>query len=187
MLKIALTGGIGTGKSYISRLFFSMGIPVYYADIEAKKFYSQTDVKEKVKDFFGEELFTGEEIDLKKMAIEIFSDEVKLQFINTLIHPLIMQDFDCRAAELNSQAIIMESAIIFENELESFFDIIMVVDAPENIRKERLKKRGDLLTEEMILQRIYAQIPQEEKVQRADIIIDNSVDNRKEIIYKANQ
>ena len=183
MLKIALTGGIGTGKSYISRLFLAMGIPVYCADIEAKKFYNQTDIKEKVKFFLGEAVFTGEEIDLKKMAVEVFSDTEKLQFINTLIHPLIMQDFDCRAAKLNSGTLIMESAIIFENGLESFFDIMMVVDAPENIRKERLRKRGDFLTEEMILHRIYAQIPQEEKLKRADIIIDNSVENRREIIY----
>ena len=200
MLKIALTGGIGTGKSYISRLFLGMGIPVYYADIEAKKFYDTPDVKQKVKDFLGDKVFAGEEIDLKKMAVEIFSDVDKLYFINSLIHPLIMQDFEQWSRELprihgcarmddlqergDNRVVIMESAIIFENRLEAFFDLIMVVDAPESTRKERLKKRNDCLTEEMILQRIHAQIPQEEKLKRADIIIDNSVENGEEIIYK---
>ena len=184
MLKIALTGGIGTGKSYISRLFFSMGIPVYCADIEAKKLYYQSEVKQKVKDFFGKEIFTGEDIDLKKMAVEVFTDPDKLQFINRLIHPLIMQDFEHWAANLDTHTVIMESAIIFENKLEPFFDLIMVVDADENIRKERLKKRDRFLTEEMILQRIYSQISQEEKLKRADLIIDNHIEKRREIVYK---
>jgi len=183
MLKIALTGGIGTGKSYISRLFFAMDIPVYYADIEAKKLYLQPDVKQKIKDFFGEEIFTGGEVDFKKMALEVFSDTDKLQLINALIHPLIMQDFESWAVEQNSFAVIMESAIIFENNLESFFDLIMVVDLPETTRKERLQKRDNLLTEEMILQRIHSQISQEEKIKRADLIIDNSIENRREIVY----
>jgi dephospho-CoA kinase len=184
MLKIALTGGTGTGKSYISRLFLSMGFPVYCADIEAKKLYYTPEIKQKVKDFLGEEVFTGENIDVKKMALTVFSDADKLHFINSLIHPLIMQDFNRWADELNCHTVIMESAIIFENELESFFDLIIAVDAPENTRKERLQKRGDFLTEAMILQRIYSQIPQEEKLKRSDIIIDNSVEKQREIIYK---
>lgn len=183
MLKIALTGGIGTGKTYISRLFLSMGIPVYCADTEAKKLYSQPEVKQKVKNLLCEEVFTGEEIDLKKMALAVFSDVDKLQCINSLIHPLIMQDFERWASESNGNIVIMESAVIFENQLESFFDMVMVVDAPDAIRKERLKKRDGFLTEEMILQRIYSQIPQKEKLKKADLIIDNSVENRREIVY----
>ena len=187
MLKIALTGGIGTGKSYISRLFFSMGIPVYCADKEAKKFYNQPDIKQKIKAFFGDTVFTSEEIDLKKMALEVFSDMDKLQFINSLIHPLVMQEFENWAAQQNSPTVIMESAIIFENQLESFFDLIMLVDASEKIRKERLKKRDNLLTEEMILQRIYSQIPHEEKLKQADLIIDNNTENQRNIVYKMSQ
>ena len=186
MLKIALTGGIGTGKSYILRKFFAMDIPVYCADIEAKYLYYQPDVKQKVKGFFGEGIFTDNEVDLKKMAVEIFSDTDKMKFINTLISPLIMKDFNFWAAECNSPIVIMETAIIYENKLETFFDLVIVVDAAESTRIERLKKRETSLTEEMIWQRIHSQIPQEEKVKRADLIIDNDEENQWEIIYKPN-
>lgn len=184
MLKIALTGGIGTGKSYISRLFLSMGIPVYCADIEAKKLYHQPDVKQQVKAFFGEDVFTGEEIDLRKMAVEVFSNVDKMHFINALIHPLIMNDFNRWASEQRGDIAIMESAIIYENELESLFDLVIVVDAPEEIRRERIRQRDAFLSEEMILQRIYSQIPQEEKLKKADLIIDNSKENGREIVYQ---
>ena len=173
MKKRAITGGIGTGKTYISQFFIQMGIPVFYADVEAKKCYEDKEIVDTIRSYFGKEVFTEGRLDFKKMAQYVFQDPKKREIINNLIHPKVMGMFDEWAEEQHTASVMLESAIVYENELEKFFDMVIVVDAPLEVRIERIKKRNPNLTEQEIITRIKAQMPQEEKCKRADMVIDN--------------
>lgn len=173
MKKVAITGGIGTGKTYISQFFVKLGIPVFYADEEAKKCYEDRAIIETIHSYFGNEVFTDGKLDFKKMAQYVFQDPKKRELINSLIHPKVMERFDDWAEEQKKEAVMLESAILYENELDKFFDMVIVVDAPMEVRVERIKKRNPNLTEKEIMDRINAQMPQEEKCKRADMVIRN--------------
>lgn len=173
MKKIAITGGIGTGKTYISKKFLQMGIPVFYADEEAKKCYEDREIVDTIRSYFGTEVFTEGRLDFKKMARCVFQDPQKREVINKMIHPRVMGMFDEWAEEQHAPSVMLESAIVYENELEKFFDMVIVVDAPLEVRLERIKKRNPNLTHKEIMDRINAQMPQEEKCRRADMVIVN--------------
>ncbi len=173
MRKIAITGGIGTGKTYISKFFVQMGIPVFYADEEAKKCYVLPEVIETIHSYFGDAVFRNNKIDFKKMAKFVFQDAEKREIINRLIHPKVLEAFDTWAEQQTTPAVMLESAILYENELDKFFDMVIVVDAPLDVRIERIKNRNPRLTMREIMSRINAQMPQEEKCRRADMVICN--------------
>jgi dephospho-CoA kinase len=172
-IRVALTGGIGTGKTYISKQFLDMGIPVFYADNEAKKLYDSEVVLTFFKQHYGDSFFTNQKLDLAKLAAYVFKNPENRKTIETFIHPLVMQQFDAWAAQQTSNIVMLESAIIFEAALEKQFDKIIVVDAPKEVRIKRIKDRNPHLSESEILQRIHLQIPQEEKCKRGDFVIWN--------------
>lgn len=184
MLKIALTGGIGTGKSYLASLFKAISIPVFNADEEAKKLYDRPDVRELVKCHFGESVYRGETLDRAKLARLIFSDPANLTLINQIIHPLLMEIFDDWAKRQIAPVVMMESAIIFEADLAHFFDLTLVVHATDEKRIERLEKRNPEWTKAEIRQRMASQMNQESKMGKADMIIWNEVDGVGEIVYE---
>ena len=170
--KIALTGGIGTGKTYLSRHFVEMGIPVFYADVEAKKLYQDPAFIATLCDTFGQGMLQADgTVDLRKMGAMVFADEEKLQTLNKLIHPRVMQMFEEWAAQQSSTAVIMETAIVYEANLTGYFDKIIVADAPLELRIRRIRQRDPHLTREDILQRMARQMPQEEKCARADLVV----------------
>lgn len=171
MYKIALTGGIGTGKTYLSNHFIQMGIPVYYADDEAKKLYRDPDFEQQLRLLFGDGIFTDGKVDFKKMSALVFHDEVQLEKLNRLVHPAVMRNFEQWAEQQQSTAVIMESAIVFEGGLTAYFDKIIVADAPLELRIRRIRKRNPELTREEIMMRIARQMPQEEKCRRADLVV----------------
>jgi len=170
-IKIALTGGIGTGKTYISKHFLDIGIPVFYADDEAKKLYASEKILDFFADKYGELFFTDKKLDLSKLTAFVFKNPENRKKIEAFIHPLVMQKFEEWATQQTSNIVMMESAIIFEAGLETFFDKIIAVDAPLDVRINRIKKRNSHLSEEDILQRINTQISQEEKCKHADIVV----------------
>ena len=172
-IRIALTGGIGTGKTYISKQFLDMGISVFYADDEAKKLYNSEIVLTFFKQHYGASFFTNKKLDLAKLAAYVFKNPENRKAIETFIHPLVMQQFEAWTAQQTSNIVMLESAIIFEAELEKFFDKIIVVDAPVEVRMQRIKDRNPHLSESEILHRINLQIPQEEKCKRGDLVIWN--------------
>ncbi len=172
MIKIGLTGGIGTGKTYLSTHFRDMGIPVYYADDEAKKLYRQplflSDMR---KAFPDEQLWHSDgTLNITRLS-QSFEDEVFLQRLSHFVHPYVMRDFERWAAEQNAPAVMMESAILFEYDLVSYFDKIIVADASEALRIKRIKARNPHLSEADIRQRMSRQMPQEEKCSRADLVV----------------
>ena len=169
--KIALTGGIGTGKTYLSRHFVEMGIPVFYADVEAKKLYQDADFVANLSYTFGDVLLPDGTVDLRKMGAIVFADEEKLQTLNKMIHPRVMQMFEEWAARQSATSVIMETAIVYEANLTGYFDKIIVVDAPLELRIRRILQRDPHLTREDVLQRMARQMSQEEKCSRADLVI----------------
>jgi dephospho-CoA kinase len=173
MLKIGLTGGIGTGKTYISRYFVEMGIPVFYADEETKKLYCAPEVQVLLRQQFGDIIFTDKQLDFKKMGKLFFASSETMQQVNALIHPLVTERFNHWAAQQQSKAVIMESAIIFEAGLAPFFDKIFVVDAPLAVRIHRIQARNPEWSNAEIMQRINMQMSQDEKCRLAHWVIWN--------------
>lgn len=174
MIKIALTGNIGSGKSTAVQIFSILGVPVFLADYEAKQLYAIETVKELVLKHFGEAVFNQQdEVDFKKLAQVVFNDSKSLQTINDIIHPLIFQKYQ-KWLETHHDALytIHEAAIIFENNLEKNYDLIINVSAPEKIRMQRVMQR-DGVTEEQFYSRARNQITDKEKNSKSDFVIIN--------------
>lgn len=174
MYKIALTGGIGTGKTYLSTHFIEMGIPVFYADDEAKKLYSQPQFLQTIRSAFGDEVFDpnhADRLSFERMAAKVFSDEEALQRLNELVHPAVMSMFEEWCALQDAPAVMMESAVVFEGNLTSSFDKIIVADAPVELRISRVLARNPEMTREQVLARMARQMSQEEKCRRADLVV----------------
>lgn len=175
MLKIGLTGSIGSGKSTIASLFRVLGIPVYIADIEAKKFLSDPEVILRITELAGDDVLTSEgEIDRRVLAAKVFGDPEKLQELNSIIHPRVRKHFT-HWAEMHKRSpyIIQESAIIFESGFYTMFDLIIVVSAPEEERINRVILRDGFKREEVI-SRIENQWPEYLKIEKANFEIKNS-------------
>ena len=175
MLKIGLTGNIGSGKSICSRIFSLLGVPVYNADVEAKKLYFNSKIKDKVIQIFGKEILTANEIDKIKLSKIVFNDSAALEALNSIIHPEVKNDFDNWINKQNADIpyIIQEAAIIYESDFDKYFDKIIVVTAPLDIRIARITKR-DQLNEIDIINRINKQMPDDIKSKKADYLINNS-------------
>lgn len=172
MYKIALTGGIGTGKTYLSRHFVEMGIPVFYADDEAKKLYHDPGFLHQLKQLFGEEVFESDDkVSFPKLAARVFASDDELQKLNRLVHPAVMEEFERWSRAQTSEAVMMESAVVFEGNLTSYFDKIIVADAPLELRIRRVQARNPEMTHDEILQRMSRQMAQEEKCRRADLVV----------------
>lgn len=158
MLKIGITGKIGSGKSTICRMFETIGIPVYYSDTEAKKFYSDQTIIDQLCKIFGKGILDIEKnIDKKALAAIVFNNEDKLEQLNRLIHPLVLNDFDnwCKDKE-SYPYVLFESAIIYQCNLDHLFSKIIYVDCPEEIAIKRVMRR-DNATHQAVLDRLSKQ------------------------------
>jgi dephospho-CoA kinase len=174
MLKIGLTGNIGSGKSTVSRIFETLGVPVYRSDDEAKKILDKAEVTEKVKQLFGSEILDENgKINRGKLAAIVFSDKIKISNLNNIIHPLVMDDFkEWTVAHLEYSYIIMESAILFETNFSSLFDKIIFVSAPETVRINRIMLR-DRVDAAHVKIRMKQQLSEKDKIKKADFVIVN--------------
>ncbi len=174
MLKIAITGNIGTGKSTVCKIFESLGIEVYYADPEARKFYRDKDVINSVRQLFGSSIFDAEDnLKPSELAAVVFKDPVKLGQLNSIIHPLVLEDFlQWTDQRTDAKYILYESALLFESGFFKHFDKSIVVTAPRALARSRVVSKG-LITAQDFEARNARQMPQEEKANMADIIIEN--------------
>ncbi len=180
MVRIGITGGIGSGKSVVSELMKIMNIPVYNAD-DASKNILKTDlsVQKKLKELLGDHIFSGDELNKALMASLIFNNPDLLSKTNAIIHPAVFDDFNNWSKKQKTEMIACESAIIFESGMNRFLDHVITVFAPVKTRIERAKMR-DNASEEQIISRIKNQFPDEEKVKLSDFTLVN--DNRQAII-----
>jgi len=174
MIKVGLTGGIGSGKSTVASIFQELGVPIYNADFEAKEFLKNHEVQNALVNFFGEKVITDGTVNKPFLASIIFNDKEALEKVNNLIHPLVRQSFKDWADTYNSNPyVIIEVAILFENGFDSLVDKSIVVSAPQDQRLARTIKR-DNTDEDSVKSRMNNQWPQEELINKADFVIDNS-------------
>lgn len=177
MLKIGITGGIGTGKTFVCTIFKQFDIPIYNADKAAKELVeSDKKLKEKIIDAFGSESYmrTGA-YNIEFIRKIIFHDENKKKTINQIIHPAVLNDSQQWFKKMQLQNFpyaIKEAALLFESKSNVDLDKIIVVHAPIELRIQRLMLR-DHITESEVLLKINSQQPQDEKVKLADYIIAN--------------
>ena len=173
MLKIGLTGGIGSGKTTVAHIFEVLGIPVYYADNEARRLMNaDPDLKKKIIDVFGPESFKDGILDRPWLAARVFNDTEKLNLLNSFVHPVTIRDAEAWMNRQTSPYAIKEAALIFEGGLEKYFDFIIGVTAPESIRLERTMQR-DKIPAEQVLKRLQQQMDEKEKMSRCDFVILN--------------
>ena len=174
MLKVGLTGSIGSGKSTIAGVFRVLGIPVYVSDDEAKKILDQREIVELVVGYFGDKIAGPDGlINRKALAAEVFSNVDKLKWLNSIIHPRVREHFVKWVENQYLVPYIMqEAAIIYETGFSTFFDKIIVVAAPVEERISRVIKR-DVMTRQQVLDRLNKQWPEEKKLDQADYVIFN--------------
>jgi len=170
---IGLTGGIGSGKSTVARVFATLNIPIYTSDIEAKKLMnSSSEIKEKLISEFGNEVYLKNFLNRKFLANIIFNDKQKLNFINSVVHPVVINHFNKWVSLQTSTYVIKENAILFESGMHKNVDFIITVVAPENVRIKRVMKR-DKTTYKDVKSRILNQMSEEEKIEKSNFVIIN--------------
>ena len=174
MLKIGITGGIGTGKSMVCRIFELLQIPVYDSDLRAKHVMAHNAVlKQELILAFGPETFNEQGLNRVYLGSLVFPDPEKLALLNRLVHPHVKQDFIDWTAAQNAPYVLKEAALMFETEAWRQVDQMITVFAPLEVRLERLQKRDTHRSKADILHIIGKQLPEEEKVKRADHVIYN--------------
>lgn len=173
MIKVGLTGGIGSGKTTVAKYFRDLNIPVYVADIEAKKLMDTSkSIKKKLIKAFGEVAYINGELNRKYLAQLVFNDKEKLKIINGIIHPKVAKHFLKWMLKQDALYCIQENAIIFENKKADEFDFIISVTAPLDIRIDRVIKR-DVTSKGQVLSRIKNQFDDTYKNKLADFVIVN--------------
>jgi len=174
MIRVGLTGGIGSGKSLICTIIEKLGLPVYYADDEARRLMSKDPVlKNRIVDLFGENAYRGGDLDRKYLAELVFGDEEKLAALNALVHPSVREDFKSWAGKQNEfPYVVEEAAILFESGAHRELDSTVLVSAPIEVRISRVMER-DGIDRESVLKRMSHQLREEEQLKLADYVIVN--------------
>lgn len=172
-MKIGLTGGIGSGKTTVAKIFETLGIPVYYADDAAKKLMNEdVALKATIRKAFGEEVYINGKLNRSYLASVVFADKNKLSLLNQLVHPVTIADAERWMSEQKAPYAIKEAALLFESDAWVGLDKIIGVDAPEALRIQRTMQR-DQVTKDEVLARLQKQMNQQEKMERCDEVIIN--------------
>ena len=170
---IGLTGGIGSGKTTVAQLFSELGVPIYIADIEAKKIMDSSKViRRKLIALLGEDAYSGAKLNRKFVADKIFNDKFLLDAVNAVIHPKVAAHFRKWVSKQKATYVIKEAAILFENGSYKNCDMVILVTAPKQVRITRVMARDNTSKTE-IEQRMNNQWSDEKKLKLADLIIEN--------------
>jgi dephospho-CoA kinase len=173
MLRIGLTGGIGSGKSTVARIFNVLGVPVYNADEASKKLMSEDpDLKNKIVAAFGDNSYNNGLLNRKFLSDQVFHDRKKLDLLNSIVHPATLKDVSAWLEKQNAPYIIKEAALIFESGSQKMLDFVIGVQSPLAWRIARTMRR-DHSTSEEVEARIHLQMDEEKKMQLCDFIIVN--------------
>lgn len=174
MKKVGLTGGMGSGKTTVAKMFEELGIPVYNSDLEARRIMNEnSEVKKAVKALFGDNAYENDQLNRAFIAKKVFGNSAILEELNKIVHPAVRKDFSDWAAGQSAPYVIQEAAILFENGGYNNFDHMILVTAPKKTRIIRIKQR-DQLSEKDILERMKHQWPEKRKKALADFVIHNS-------------
>ena len=173
MIKIGITGGIGSGKSVVASLLALSGVPVYIADEESKWLTNNSPViREKLTALFGPEIYTNEGLNKKLLASHIFNNPEQLQQVNQIIHPEVNRHFSAWVERQTSPLCAIESAILFESGFNRVVDTTLMVYAPMEVRIKRALER-DVVSREEVIRRIESQLSDEVKKEKSDYVVFN--------------
>jgi dephospho-CoA kinase len=171
---IGLTGGIGSGKSVVAKVFATLGIPVFNADEEAKRIMqTSTEIKTKLIEQFGTDIYNESVLDKEKLASIVFNDPFQLQLLNAIVHPLTIQAAKDWAAKQTSAYVIKEAALIFESGAADGLFKVIGVTAPLSLRTHRVMQR-DGITKDQVDARMRNQISDTIKMRLCDYVIENN-------------
>jgi dephospho-CoA kinase len=175
MLKVGITGGIGSGKTTVCKIFELLNIPVFYADDEAKKLMvNNLELVSQIKIAFTKNAyFDNGELNRKYLADIVFKDKSKLNILNSLVHPTVFKAMDIWANKQKSKYVLKEAALLFESGSYRVNDYNILISSDLELRIGRIAER-DLITEEQIKSRLEAQFPEKEKEKMANFIIHNN-------------
>lgn len=174
MIKVGLTGGIGSGKSTVARVFETLQIPVYNSDIRAKWLQENDDkVIAAIKHLFGESIYTPTgQLNRVEIGKLVFNNKQLLEALNAIIHPAVAADFEAWYAQQSAPYCIKEAAILFESGANKGLDKTITVSAPQDIRLQRVIAR-DNTTSELVLKRMANQWDEARKIELSDFVIMN--------------
>ena len=171
---IGLTGGIGSGKSVVAKVFATLGIPVFNADDEAKRIMQTSiEIKTKLIEQFGTDIYNAHGLDKEKLASIVFNDSFQLQLLNAIVHPVTIQAAKDWAAKQTSPYVIKEAALIFESGAADGLLKVIGVTAPLSLRTHRVMQR-DGITKEQVDARMRNQISDTIKMRLCDYVIENN-------------
>tara|TARA_B100000579_G_scaffold353186_1_gene307842 strand:+ start:119 stop:703 length:585 start_codon:yes stop_codon:yes gene_type:complete len=170
---VGLTGGIGSGKSSVLEVFSSLGVPCYESDMRAKKLMQEDpELINQIKTLFGDNIYKGGKLNRASLADLVFTDNIKLSDLNSIVHPRVKRDFQLFVNQQNAVYAIKEAAILFEMNGAKDCDSTILVTAPEKLRIERVMKREKTKVED-IKSRISNQWTDKKKTPLADYVINN--------------
>ena len=173
MLKVGLTGGIGSGKTTVATIFEVLSIPVYYADAAARRIMKENaSLKAAIVKYFGEQAYVKDELNRSWLASIVFNDRHKLDLLNSLVHPITIQDAETWMTRQKTPYVIKEAALLFETSASENLDFIIGVSTPEHLRIKRAMDRDGISREE-VLKRMRRQIDENIKMKLCDFVITN--------------
>ena len=173
MLRIGITGGIGSGKTTVVDIFHVLGIPVYKSDDASKRLMVEDkDLKKNIIESFGEESYVNGILNRKYLSAQVFNDSKKIALLNSFVHPATINDARRWTEKQNSAYTIKEAALIFESGSDEFLDYVIGVKSPLSLRVERAMRR-DNVTRQQVEARMKLQMDEDEKMKRCDFIIIN--------------
>lgn len=172
---VGLTGGIGSGKTIISKVFEAMGCVIYNSDEKAKEVYFNENIREKIIELLGEKPYLShQEINKEYISETVFNNSILLEKLNSIIHPEVKNDFIAFQKKQNQNSIIIkESALLFEKNIYKELSFNILIIAPKELKISRVKSRSNLSDIE-IEKRMMAQWQDDKKIPLADFVIDNS-------------
>ena len=173
MLKVGITGGMGSGKTTVAHIFETLGIPVYYADDAAKRIMNEDpSLREEITRIFGEESYNGEGLNRAYIASKVFSDPEQLNMLNAIVHPATIRDGEKWMMRQNSPYALKEAALIFESGAAEGLDLVIGVTAPTALRIQRVIDRDGMDRSE-IKSRMNKQLDQAIAMKLCDFVINN--------------
>ncbi|UCE94992.1 MAG: dephospho-CoA kinase [Flavobacteriaceae bacterium] len=173
MKKVGLTGGIGSGKSTVAKMFEALGVPVYYADDRAKwLMVNSPELKKAIQNEFGYDSYIDDKLNRNYLAEKVFTDKARLEKLNALVHPAVRDDFESWVNIQKSKYVIQENPLIFENQNEDKFDVVISVVADKELRIQRVMSR-DGYSRADVINRIKNQTSDEIRRFKSDFIIEN--------------
>ena len=170
---VGLTGGIGSGKTTVAKMFSELGVPIYIADVEAKKLTNSSKfIRKNLIELLGEKAYENNILNRPYVADKIFNDKDLLKSVNNIIHPKVSEHFEKWVSKQKTGYVIKEAAILFENDGYKKCDFVILVTAPKSVRLKRVMER-DKSSETEIQQRMDNQWSDETKAKLANIVIEN--------------